>query len=226
MRQRCNNPNNSRYGAYGGRGIKVCARWENSYWDFEADMGQRPSEDHSIDRIDGDGNYEPGNCRWATNTQQQRNRKDNCKVMINGEERLLLEVCEERGLNKHTIYGRIFNAGMTPEEAVELGNNYKGKLYTYKGTSLCIKDWARRYNMGHDALERRLRVQGMTIAEALEKPYQARNATLTREQVIEIKQRLAKGETAPSISRDFNCTTKNIYNIKAGRSWASVTIEE
>lgn len=75
MIARCENPNVAKYESYGGRGVKVCARWRKSYAAFLADMGRRPSKRHSIDRINNDGDYEPTNCRWATASQQMRNRR-------------------------------------------------------------------------------------------------------------------------------------------------------
>ncbi len=73
--ERCENPNTERYPHYGGRGIRVCRRWRKSYETFLSDMGRRPSALHSIDRKDNDGNYEPRNCRWATQSEQQRNKQ-------------------------------------------------------------------------------------------------------------------------------------------------------
>lgn len=72
MLRRCNNANNRSYPRYGGRGIRVCDQW-NDFVGFLRDMGRKPSPDHSLDRIDNNGNYEPGNCRWATRVQQSRN---------------------------------------------------------------------------------------------------------------------------------------------------------
>lgn len=75
MQQRCHNPRNKSFKHYGGRGIEVCARWRASFADFLADVGLRPARGMSLDRINNDGNYEPGNVRWATAVQQANNRR-------------------------------------------------------------------------------------------------------------------------------------------------------
>ena len=85
IKERCYNTKNDNYHYYGGRGIRVCDRWLNSFENFIADMGQRPSMEHSIDRFpDKDGNYEPTNCRWATQKQQTRNQRNNSLLEYNG----------------------------------------------------------------------------------------------------------------------------------------------
>lgn len=76
MKQRCHNPKQPHYERYGGRGITVCEEWRNSFEAFYRDMGDPPSPAHSIDRIDNDRGYEPGNCRWATPLEQRHNRRD------------------------------------------------------------------------------------------------------------------------------------------------------
>lgn len=84
MKQRCYDPKRSNYAYYGGRGIKVCDQWINSFDQFLADMGERP-EGKTLDRIDVNGNYEPSNCRWVTAKEQTSNRRgDNCNTPVEG----------------------------------------------------------------------------------------------------------------------------------------------
>lgn len=107
MLHRCANPKRYGYYRYGGRGIRVCERWQASFEDFLADMGPRPSPDHSIDRIDNDGHYEPGNCRWATDAEQRRNRSDNRVLCFRGESRCLTDWAAKLGLTDSTIQYRL-----------------------------------------------------------------------------------------------------------------------
>lgn len=81
MNKRCHNPNNHAYANYGGRGIEVCPEWRDSFEAFLDHVGMKPSPKHSIDRINNDGNYEPGNVRWATAKQQANNRRTNVRTV-------------------------------------------------------------------------------------------------------------------------------------------------
>lgn len=105
MVQRCTNPKNPKWPRYGARGITVCDRWRD-FDNFRADMGPRPA-DMTIDRINNDGSYEPGNCRWATQMQQGNNRGNNHLVVLDGKEMTISEAARQAGINLSTMRARI-----------------------------------------------------------------------------------------------------------------------
>jgi hypothetical protein len=108
IKGRCTNPKLSHYKTYGGRGISVCSRWFDSFENFYADMGPRPSKLHTIDRYpDVDGNYEPNNCRWATRKEQARNRRDNRCVVYEGKRMTLSKAVERSGFSRSTLNKRL-----------------------------------------------------------------------------------------------------------------------
>lgn len=105
MLGRCRNPNNTKYPQYGGRGISVCERW-HTFVSFAEDMGPKP-DGMSLDRIDVNGNYEPGNCRWATDQEQQRNKNNNRLLTLDGQTKCVTEWAELCGLKESTIRERL-----------------------------------------------------------------------------------------------------------------------
>ncbi len=117
MLRRCENPEDAGYHNYGGRGIRVCQRWRESFEAFLEDMGPRPAAGLSIDRIDNDGDYEPGNCRWATSTEQARNTRNNVLVEHDGETLCVAEWAERYGVSASLLHGRL-RAGWSFENAV------------------------------------------------------------------------------------------------------------
>lgn len=118
MRRRCTDPRRSNYRFYGGRGITVCERWQ-SFENFVADMGPKPDGGHTIDRIDCNRGYEPGNCRWATWKEQQRNRRNNHRLTIEGVMLTVIEWAEQGNLDPEIVYRRL-KRGWLPTDAVTL----------------------------------------------------------------------------------------------------------
>ncbi|MES0071867.1 hypothetical protein [Mesorhizobium sp. M0058] len=118
MIDRCYNAKCKDFPIYGGAGISVCARWKNSFTNFLADLGKRPSAGHSIDRHPNKvGNYEPQNVRWATAQEQARNRTNNIFLQIDGERLLLVEAAEKYRMPAKVIRDRIKD-GWEPKRAV------------------------------------------------------------------------------------------------------------
>jgi hypothetical protein len=123
MRDRCMNPNFRQWNAYGGRGIKICERW-NDFHAFVSDMGPRPVG-YSLDRIDNDGNYTPENCRWADRKTQQRNQRRAVYVDIEGNRYRAIELAELSGLKSGTIIERA-RQGLPYEEVISPKRRFGG----------------------------------------------------------------------------------------------------
>lgn len=109
MIARCHRPSCEAFPNYGARGIRVCDRWRAGFEAFLADVGPRPSPKHSLDRINNDGNYEPGNVRWATRSQQLRNKRDTRRMKLNGQVVPMIEVSAALGIPHHRFYTRLYH---------------------------------------------------------------------------------------------------------------------
>ncbi len=106
MNQRCSNPKNPSFGHYGARGIRVCERWRD-FVNFLSDMGERPGSGYSIDRIDPNGHYEPGNCRWATVREQARSKRSNRWIEFGGKRQLAIDWARDLGVSPDCIRKRL-----------------------------------------------------------------------------------------------------------------------
>lgn len=132
MKARCYTPSNKKYSHYGARGIAVCAKWLDSFESFLADVGPRPSPQHSLDRIDVNGNYEPGNVRWATQKVQQRNRTNSRVVSYAGRTMPLIEAAEIAGL-RYGLVKRRLEIGWTISKALSTPALPKGHTLKSRG---------------------------------------------------------------------------------------------
>lgn len=116
MRLRCENPRHPSFRLYGGRGITVCERWRESFENFRADMGEKPSPAHSIDRINNDAGYSPSNCRWATQSEQMRNTSRTTFIVLDGKRVPAISACETHGVSRQ-LFGMRTRAGWDPAVA-------------------------------------------------------------------------------------------------------------
>ncbi|QVW08761.1 AP2 domain-containing protein [Phage CBW1004C-Prop1] len=163
MQTRCLNPNSTSYPNYGGRGIGICQRWMK-FQNFFQDMGPRPSMNHSIDRIDPDGDYSPDNCRWATHKEQSRNKRNTIRVTINGVTKPLVEWCEEYGCGKAAAYQR--RARGLDGEQIFLGTDQR---ITFKGITDTFSGWSKRTGIKPNTLAMRVNKYQWPVEKALTK---------------------------------------------------------
>jgi hypothetical protein len=136
MKARCLIPGASGFYKYGARGIEVYPEWVVDFEAFFRHVGERPTPSHSLERIDNSGNYEPGNVRWATATEQARNRRSARFLTFRGESKTLSEWSERTGMSPHNIKHRVDVLGWTVEKAL---STPKGRRFTLDG-----KMWKRK----------------------------------------------------------------------------------
>lgn len=126
MVDRCYSETTPGYSDYGGRGITVCERWHD-FANFRDDIGKRPSPRHSLDRINNDLGYSPDNVRWATGSEQARNKRSNRLITYQGRTQCLQAWADELGMNRHTLATRIDRQGLDIAEAFTRPSRYRNK---------------------------------------------------------------------------------------------------
>ena len=177
MKCRCYNPNGPGFQTHGARGIIVCDRWlgATGFESFLSDMGDKPSDKHSLDRIDNDGNYEPSNCRWATSTQQMANTRTARRLEIDGEILTLSAAAKRIGVSRSTLQKRLRR--MSLAEAVsckrftqpaerKLGEH--NRVFMLHGNPVCLGRLAKLAGIAWPSMKKRL--SRMTPEEALAHP--------------------------------------------------------
>lgn len=168
MKNRCLNASHISFPNYGGRGIKICQRWLDSFNDFVADIGPRPSQIHCLERINNDGDYEPSNCRWATRSEQGFNKRTNRFITAFGETKAITQwISDSRCLVTIKTLRRNLMDGMEPEKAI---TTHKSRKYIeFNGVRLTQKEWADRLGISDTVLCQRFSY-GWSIERALTTP--------------------------------------------------------
>lgn len=169
MIRRCSNPGHERFASYGGRGISVCERWKD-FKNFFEDMGQNPVG-MTLDRIDNNLGYSPENCRWATHTQQARNKSNNAFLTYQGRTLCHAEWAEELGVSQGILSARV-RRGWSDERVIKTPIRGGGgdKKVTFKGKTLSLSEWSRLTGINRATIRNRIRHRGWSVGKALTTP--------------------------------------------------------
>jgi hypothetical protein len=175
MVARIKKPYNPSYAHYKSRGIDIHPDWlgEGGFERFEEHIGKRPSMEHTLDRIDNDGNYEPGNVRWATRLEQANNKSNTRYLNIEGEMVPIQDVARKYNVDRTTISKRIKGGKSIPES---LSPPRETAVFEYNGELMSIPQLSEKYGIYNGTLHYRLIVLGMSVDEAINKPKDERGS--------------------------------------------------
>jgi len=154
MRQRCTLPTHASWENYGGRGIRVCNRWE-SFEAFLADMGERPSRAHTIERRNTNGNYTPSNCVWALKSEQSKNRRNGRAFTLRGLTLSLKDWAKRTGLPYRVLLAR-HRAGWSATRALSTAVSEPATALSFRGRTQTVTDWANELGINPKSLRSRL----------------------------------------------------------------------
>lgn len=163
---RCRYQSHPRYSRYGARGITVCDRWQHDFLAFLADVGHRPTPNHSIDRINNDGHYSPDNVRWATKRVQSNNRHNTKYVPISGANVPLTFAAEETGISAKVLHQRL-ERNLSGDQLLKKPRNTKPLHLDAFGERKTLREWAEIYGLRPATLWNRLSVMKLPVEEAL-----------------------------------------------------------
>jgi hypothetical protein len=155
MRQRCSDPKHRNYPLYGGRGIAVCARWQESFNAFLSDMGEKPSPQHSIDRLDNDCGYGPNNCRWATRREQNANRRNNRLFSVGGVTRTVTDWSRASGVPARTLFNRV-GAGVAESRILDPKTTHAVHYIEHDGRRFWCGELMKLSGIGWTSMVRRM----------------------------------------------------------------------
>ena len=180
MKGRCNCKTDNSYKHYGGRGIKICNEWDDSYEAFKKwAMDNGYTDSLTIERIDVNGNYEPSNCRWATQSEQCRNKRKTIYVTCDGETKTLANWAEDLGVSYYTLHKRIKYLGFSPERVVSeavKSHKHSNALFSFNGEVHKLGEWAKILNIPYDALSHRIYELKQPLEKAFTVPLRKKRA--------------------------------------------------
>lgn len=171
MKTRCTNPNAKDYKHYGGRGIRVCARWLHSFENFLSDVGLKPTPKHTLDRINGDDDYRPGNVRWATQREQTSHTRQSRLITYRGQTFPITEWARRLNIPRECLAHRL-NLGWSVTKAFTVPSG-RPQGITYRGKTQTATAWAREYGFEPHVLRHRLKA-GWSFEKALATPLHVR----------------------------------------------------